>query len=201
MNLYIYIYDWAAELPELHYGHRCLHSYIIIFRTWAVEFILLGGYDQEAGIMPSSRQDCDLRDRCIQAWKRHAQIIGGAAPSEGVLQMRVGIGSAIPNATTKLEDRGVAKICNVDPAILREYQTWKSMLNRSAKLLAEKVGQLVRNYSDPYAHQNKIYQILKDDKAIHTTWELFQSSLNLSTSILHRSVVFSRLWVSLLMLY
>jgi hypothetical protein len=44
-----------------------------IIRTWAPEFILLGGYDQEPGIMPSSQQDVDLKDRAWRAAKLIAQ--------------------------------------------------------------------------------------------------------------------------------
>ena len=40
-------------------------------RTWAPEFILLGGYDQEPGIMPSSQQDEDLKKR---VWKAAVQL-------------------------------------------------------------------------------------------------------------------------------
>jgi hypothetical protein len=54
-------------------------------RTWAPEFILLGGYDQEKGIMPSSQQDVDLRSRSIKAWKQHLQILGTIPPSEKLL--------------------------------------------------------------------------------------------------------------------
>jgi hypothetical protein len=54
-------------------------------RTWAVEFILLGGYDQEPGIMPSSQQDVDLRDRNIKVWQQHLRILKKPAPSENML--------------------------------------------------------------------------------------------------------------------
>ena len=42
-------------------------------RSWAPEFILLGGYDQEPGIMPSSQQDEDLKTRLWRASKQVAQ--------------------------------------------------------------------------------------------------------------------------------
>ena len=42
-------------------------------RSWAPEFILLGGYDQEPGIMPSSQQDEDLKARLWRASKQFAQ--------------------------------------------------------------------------------------------------------------------------------
>lgn len=42
-------------------------------RTWAPEFILLGGYDQEPGIMPSSQQDVDLKKRAWKAAQKFAQ--------------------------------------------------------------------------------------------------------------------------------
>jgi hypothetical protein len=54
-------------------------------RTWAQEFLLLGGYDQETGIMPSSQQDVDLRDRNIKVWKQHLRILNAHIPSEKIL--------------------------------------------------------------------------------------------------------------------
>jgi hypothetical protein len=54
-------------------------------RTWAQEFLLLGGYDQETGIMPSSQQDVDLRDRNIKVWQQHLRILNAHTPSEKIL--------------------------------------------------------------------------------------------------------------------
>ena len=54
-------------------------------RTWAQEFLLLGGYDQETGIMPSSQQDVDLRDRNIKVWKQHLRILNAHIPREKIL--------------------------------------------------------------------------------------------------------------------
>ena len=54
-------------------------------RTWAQEFLLLGGYDQEPGIMPSSQQDVDLRNRSIKVWKQHLVILNAHTPSEKIL--------------------------------------------------------------------------------------------------------------------
>ena len=147
--------------------------------------------------MPSSGQDVDLRDRSIEAWKKHAQSLGGTPPIARVLEIRVGIGAAIPNATTKLEDRGQAKICNVDPAILSNFGTWNSMKKKSSELLGAKqrIGQLVRNYDDPFAHLNYMYDNLHSDDFISFTWELFKTSLNLILSHLYLTGFFLVSWV------
>lgn len=56
-------------------------------RTWAPEFVLLGGYDQEPGIMPSSQQDVDLKNRAWDAaraqvvWKSSIQMQGATMGS------------------------------------------------------------------------------------------------------------------------
>ena len=51
--------------PSSAMVHVCFCECCI--RTWAPEFILLGGYDQEPGIMPSSQQDEDLKKRVWNA--------------------------------------------------------------------------------------------------------------------------------------
>ena len=55
-------------------------------RTWAPEFILLGGYDQEPGIMPSSQQDEDLKKRVWNAASKLTQIEVHVKPRDIVLR-------------------------------------------------------------------------------------------------------------------
>jgi hypothetical protein len=70
----------AWQLGSRHRHTNITHTHTL--RTWAPEFILLGGYDQEPGIMPSSQQDVDLRGRCIKAWKQHLKVLGLTIPAE-----------------------------------------------------------------------------------------------------------------------
>jgi len=53
-----------------------------------METALIGAYDQEAGVMPSSRQDVDFRDRCLQAHRAHMQLLGKQVISDARLQLQ-----------------------------------------------------------------------------------------------------------------
>ncbi len=94
---------------------------------------------------------------------------------------KVGIGSAVPNAQTKSADRGTAKIGNVDPSVLSKFSTWAKMKTESARLLKEKEGRHVRNYADPWAMQNRMYNTLKTNEALAEVWNQFRSCQSLSS--------------------
>jgi hypothetical protein len=94
---------------------------------------------------------------------------------------KVGIGSAVPNATTKTLDRGEAKISNVDPSILERFRTWAKMKAESRRLLQEKVDRHVRNYDYPLDRQLHIFTALRTDKMLTKAWNDFKSSSQLSS--------------------
>ena len=69
----------------------------------------------------------------------------------------MGVGSAIPNAiTSRKTDRGNAKVCNIDPAVIAPYITWEKMKNEQHKRLLVKQLRLVRNYERPFEHEGRI---------------------------------------------
>jgi hypothetical protein len=73
-------------------------------RTWAPEFVLLGGYDQEPGIMPSSQQDVDLKNR---AWYAAQGQIANQSVWKSSVQMR---GAALGCFNIKIRDATVHEI-------------------------------------------------------------------------------------------
>ena len=64
LNQVVFFTKPSSATVHVCFCHCCV-------RTWAPEFILLGGYDQEPGIMPSSQQDEDLKKR---AWNAAVQL-------------------------------------------------------------------------------------------------------------------------------
>lgn len=91
---------------------------------------------------------------------------------------QVGVGSAIPNGTTKAFDRGEAKIANTDPDLLKKFSTWNQMKKESSRLLADKKDQLVRNFETRKTLQTEMYDTLRDDAALTKIWEMFRNSCN-----------------------
>lgn len=83
------------------------------------DFLWLNGYDEEAP--PSGGQDVDMRTRLRQY---------GSAKGQTKKQLELIIsgedlcGGALPNDfsdTSRVNDRGWSKVCNVDPAILQRF--------------------------------------------------------------------------------
>ena len=89
--------------------------------------------------------------------------------------LQVGIGSAIPNATSKALDRGLAKIANADPDLLKKFPNWNSMKKASRKLLRDKEHQLVRNFPERTTMQTEMQVALDDDTALDQIWQTFRS--------------------------
>ena len=91
---------------------------------------------------------------------------------------KVGVGSAIPNGTTKVADRGEAKIANADPDLLKKFSNWNEMKKESSRLLAGKKDQWVRNFETRKTLQTVMYNTLRDDAALMEIWEMFRDSCN-----------------------
>ena len=91
------------------------------------------------------------------------------------------MGQALPNARETKVDRGSSKIANVDPQILRQCATWKSMMNANKKQVNRKTG-LVRNYGedDNRTLDEKMFSVLEDDANLRDLWMKFSTSLILN---------------------
>ena len=83
---------------------------------WAADFLQVGGYDQEPGILPSGHQEIDLVRRVSELAER---LPVWADRGKRITTPRNLIGFVVPNATDIVADRGSAKLANVAPEVLR----------------------------------------------------------------------------------
>ena len=118
----------------------------------ASDFVRLGGYDQESGVVGSGFQDVDLSRRLRQAVKNHANSTGVLplrAASQSTVTLPCSAGTAFLNepGITSREDRGWAKIKNCDPDDLARLKTWGKFNASNHTLMSAKLqsGQLGRN--------------------------------------------------------
>lgn len=137
---------------------------------------MLGGYDEEAGMPPSSQQDVDAVLRCNEISNQQCLTLRLTPPAR---YLELGIGSAIPNAVNKKLDRGDAKIANVDPDILQKFPTWAKMKQIASQLLRVKKEEdrYVRNFGGACTTlQEQIYLSLNNPGSLAVVYEEFMAS-------------------------
>ncbi len=102
----------------------------------ALDFMALGGYDEEEGVAGMGFQDVDLL-------RRLNKRAGRKGP-----QVSNGCGFAFPQGATRKLDRGFAKICHMDPAVVTQFKTWGNMNKHNAEAMIKKTtaGRLLRNF-------------------------------------------------------
>ena len=85
---------------------------------WASDWLQVGGYDQEAGILGMGGQDVDMNSRLGRAAR-------AADPNaRKIPPITSGVGIYLPNSPNKEEDRGIAKIVNCAPSDVQLYKYW-----------------------------------------------------------------------------
>ena len=102
------------------------------------DFLVAGGYDQESDTAPSGYQDIDI---CVRL-RKNAEVFGGLAPQpkkHSAILVSVGVGCAFPNAADRKEDRGWAKICNVEEHIRGLYKNWSAMNSHNVSVMQKKL--------------------------------------------------------------
>jgi len=113
---------------------------------WASDFIRIGGYDEEPGVVGSGYQD---RDICLRLQK----ATGNSGAKRGLpLTKSVGLGVNNRIGATTKEDRGPVKVENCNPNDLDLQKTWSSFNAHNTKRMVAKTarGQLVRNLTGSF---------------------------------------------------
>jgi len=113
---------------------------------WASDFLRIGGYDQEEGVVGSGYQDVDITYRMHKATGSRSQGRGTA------LTKWLGLG--VPNkvGATLREERGPVKVENCSPGDLAQMKTWGNFNTHNMTLMKKKTaaGILVRNLEYPF---------------------------------------------------
>ena len=113
---------------------------------WASDFLRIGGYDQEDGVVGTGYEDVDITYRLQKA-------TGSRAGGRGH-QLTKQLGLGVPNkvgATTK-QDRGPVKVENCSPGDLAVMKDFHSFNTHNMTLMRGKTaaGNLVRNLEFPF---------------------------------------------------
>lgn len=113
---------------------------------WASDFLRIGGYDEEPGVVGSGYQD---RDICLRLQK----ATGNSGAKRGLpLTKSVGLGVKNRIGATTKEDRGPIKVENCNPNDLDIQKTWSSFNAHNTKRMLAKTarGDLVRNLTGSF---------------------------------------------------
>lgn len=123
-------------------GQTCLSGRLVY---WASDFLRIGGYDEEEGVVGAGYQEVDLCQRLHQATGSRASGRGNA------LTKSLGLGVLNKVGATTLQDRGPVKVENCCPSDLAQMQTWFAFHDRNQSLMTTKTaaGKLVRNMASP----------------------------------------------------
>ena len=124
---------------------------------WASDFLQLGGYDQEAGILGMGSEDDDMRDR-LQGAAKHADA---CAPQ--IKPVAFGLGVCLPNSDDPASDRGSARIANCDPEAVARIRDWTKFCDHNRAQFRLKLSRgrgFIRNITQTDARSGQRLEVM-----------------------------------------
>ncbi|MCP4242085.1 MAG: hypothetical protein GY772_16130 [bacterium] len=129
---------------------------------YCADWLAVGGYDEEAGVLGTGYQDVDLQHRL----SRRAYARKQAFP------ITRGGGFAIPQGEGFKDDRGRAKVARLDPEVFKAHKSWGAINAANVYTMSSKTtaGRLVRNIETKAASTRLAQQLELMRRTVGSSW-------------------------------